>query len=164
MPSLRRTYSSPSVRSSPYRYPPLSPSSSFTHPVRAGVSAHRRLSGTESSHRRVLADIAWWLVQDGQRDFFAEDEDADADADAQETADAEQDVNVEARDADSAPRTAPPTWQRSANANLGILDGPFSEVPYYFNGTVDIPSNGDTTEVRVHWRPLITVYISVQVY
>lgn len=139
MPSLRRTYSSPSVRSSPYRYPPVSPYIPSAHATRAGVPAHRRSSGTESSRRRVLADIDWWLVQDGQRDFLAEDEDADADA--PETAEAEQEANVEASDAG---RTAPPTWQLAAGVASGALDGQFN-VPYYFNGTTS-PSDAGNSE------------------
>ncbi|KAG6900659.1 hypothetical protein C0993_005892 [Termitomyces sp. T159_Od127] len=61
MPSLRRTISSPAVRSSPY--PALSSA------VSGGVAArssHRRSMGSETSTRRVLADIEWWRVTDGQ--------------------------------------------------------------------------------------------------
>jgi hypothetical protein len=67
MPSLRRTLSSPSVRSSPY---PASLSNA-TNGLPAGRSqghGQRRSSGTEISGRRVLADIEWWRVADGQRD------------------------------------------------------------------------------------------------
>lgn len=56
MPSLRRTLSSPSVRSSPY---------SNGSPVARG-GGHRRSSGSETTNRRVLADIEWWKVTDGQ--------------------------------------------------------------------------------------------------
>lgn len=157
MPSLRRTYSSPSVRSSPYRYPPLSSSSQSTHAARAGAPAHRRSSGAETSRRRVLADIAWWLVQDGQRDFFAEDEDADADVPA--TAETEQDVSEEANDASDALRSAP-TWQLHASAGLGAFDRPFNAVPYYFNGMAS-PSDRENFEVRVH---LSHVHLPLFVY
>ena len=62
MPSLRRTISSPSVRSSPY--PTLS------NNLGSGASprgtTHRRSSGSDLSNRRVLADIEWWRVADGQ--------------------------------------------------------------------------------------------------
>ncbi|EJF66089.1 hypothetical protein DICSQDRAFT_177462 [Dichomitus squalens LYAD-421 SS1] len=76
MPSLRRTLSSPSVRSSPYRNPS---SSALGHATRAGNPQPRRSSGSDTSNRRVLADIDWWVVQDGQREFVApsgQDEDA----------------------------------------------------------------------------------------
>ncbi|EGO21030.1 hypothetical protein SERLADRAFT_475661 [Serpula lacrymans var. lacrymans S7.9] len=65
MPSLRRSFSSPSVRSSPYP-PPVSAASTRTRP-----HGHRRSSGSETSTRRVLADIEWWRVADGQLDLDA---------------------------------------------------------------------------------------------
>ncbi|KAA1471214.1 hypothetical protein DENSPDRAFT_850084 [Dentipellis sp. KUC8613] len=67
MPSLRRTLSSPSVRSSPY------------HSAVSGRGhGPRRTSGSAISTRRVLADIDWWRVTDGQL--------LDADADVNEEA------------------------------------------------------------------------------
>lgn len=57
MPSLRRTASTPAVRASPY-------SSSL---LTARGNGHRRSSGSETSNRRVLADIDWWRVTEGQR-------------------------------------------------------------------------------------------------
>jgi len=83
MPSLRRTFSSPTVRSSPY--PTYSPSSALYNASRAqGGHGHRRSSGSDVSHRRVLADIEWWRVADGQRldqgdDFHQVEGDQDAD-------------------------------------------------------------------------------------
>jgi hypothetical protein len=65
MPSLRRSASSPAVRSSPYNAP-----ASRGH-------GHRRVSGSETSNRRVLADIEWWRVTDGQRDPSADQESED---------------------------------------------------------------------------------------
>lgn len=56
MPSLRRTSSHPTLRSSPY-----GPTQRTQHPY-----PHRRSSGPETSRRRVLADIDWWTVSDGQ--------------------------------------------------------------------------------------------------
>lgn len=56
MPSLRRTSSHPSLRSSPY-----GPTQRTQHPY-----PHRRSSGPETTRRRVLADIDWWTVSDGQ--------------------------------------------------------------------------------------------------
>jgi hypothetical protein len=68
MPSLRRAFSSPSVRVSPY---PTLPSSR-SH--RAHPNAHRRSSGSDVSDRKVLADIDWWRVADGQRERGGEEE------------------------------------------------------------------------------------------
>ena len=65
MPSLRRAFSSPSVRVSPY---PTLPSS-------RAHRAHRRSSGSDVSDRKVLADIDWWRVADGQREQGGEEED-----------------------------------------------------------------------------------------
>src|SRR5580658_9221544 len=63
MHSLRRALSSPSVRSSPYPTSPSTPPSG-----RLATHRHRRSLGSESSSRRVLADIEWWTVVDGQRE------------------------------------------------------------------------------------------------
>ena len=67
MPSLRRTMSSPSVRSSPYSNGSLA--------ARGG--GYRRSSGSETINRRVLADIEWWKVTDGQCDADADQESED---------------------------------------------------------------------------------------
>ncbi|KAF5389885.1 hypothetical protein D9757_003633 [Collybiopsis confluens] len=73
MPSLRRTMSSPAVRSSPY--PTLSSAAHLnTGPLTRPAHGHRRSSGSDTSTRRVLADIEWWRVTEGQRDFEAEAE------------------------------------------------------------------------------------------
>ncbi|KAH9484378.1 hypothetical protein JR316_0003859 [Psilocybe cubensis] len=64
MPSLRRTASSPAVRSSPYSSGLLA----------ARGNGHRRSSGSETSARRVLADIEWWRVTDGQRESSPDQE------------------------------------------------------------------------------------------
>lgn len=64
MPSLRRTASSPAVRSSPY---------SSGSPVARG-GGHRRSSGSETTNRRVLADIEWWRVTEGQRESSPDQE------------------------------------------------------------------------------------------
>lgn len=55
MPSLRRFPSSPTVRHAPYSS------------ASARVRRCRRSAPSETSGRRVLADIAWWTVTDGQR-------------------------------------------------------------------------------------------------
>jgi hypothetical protein len=81
MPSLRRTLSTPSVRSAPYSL--LSPT---TAGPRTHGSGHRRSTGSETSGRRILADIEWWRVADGQRDVVSEQdlEEADLDPDQEE--------------------------------------------------------------------------------
>jgi hypothetical protein len=73
MPSLRHTISSPSVRSAPY--PSLSNAVSAAQGSRG--NGHRRSSGSEISSRRVLADIEWWRVADGQRALDADQESGD---------------------------------------------------------------------------------------
>ncbi len=77
MPSLRRTLSSPSVRSSPYGYP--SASSTNGHATRAGGHQPRRSSGSDTNNRRVLADLDWWLVQDGQYEVAGPSGEEDSD-------------------------------------------------------------------------------------
>lgn len=67
MPSLRRTASSPIVRSSPYS------SSSSSTAVR--VRNNKRPSASETTGRRVLADIDWWRVTEGQCDPNVDDGD-----------------------------------------------------------------------------------------
>lgn len=149
MPSLRRTFSSSSVRSSPYRYPPLSPSAlSASANAETRQPPRRRSSGGSTSHRRVLADIDWWLVHDGQRDFSAEDEDTTADADPSETTEVEQDANAEAGNVAGQGRSALSAWHFDVGVHLGVHDGPFDPVPYRFNGTVS-PSDRDSFEVRI---------------
>ena len=80
MPSLRRAFSSPSVRVSPYSYPTAALPSSrshrppHNHPHGGG---YRRSSGSDVSSRKVLADIDWWRVADGQREQGGEDDEDD---------------------------------------------------------------------------------------
>ncbi|KAF9053027.1 hypothetical protein BJ165DRAFT_1523765 [Panaeolus papilionaceus] len=71
MPSLRRTASSPSVRST-LRSSPYSSAALLT---RAGHN-NRRTSGSETSNRRVLADLEWWTVTDGQCNADQESEES----------------------------------------------------------------------------------------
>lgn len=82
MPSLRRTMSSPSVRSSPAvrssPYPTsLSSAAANGGPATRPGHGHRRSSGSDTATRRVLADIEWWRVTEGQRDPEAEQDDHD---------------------------------------------------------------------------------------
>ncbi|KAF8643867.1 hypothetical protein AX16_008883 [Volvariella volvacea WC 439] len=65
MPSLRRTVSSPAVRTSPYK-PFLSNPTYPTSATRTQGPSPRRSSGSDVANRRVLADIEWWKVVDGQ--------------------------------------------------------------------------------------------------
>lgn len=101
MPSLRRTLSSPSVRSSPYSYPSSSANAS-AHATRAANPQPRRSSGSDTGSRRVLADIDWWLVHDIQRDFVADpvglDEDSDSQGAAENVQVGERALNVPTED------------------------------------------------------------------
>lgn len=63
MPSLRRTFSCSAVRTSPYH-----PSTS-AYATRAGGSNPRRVSGSDIQERRVLQDLDWWRVEEGQREL-----------------------------------------------------------------------------------------------
>src|SRR5258708_24643960 len=67
MPSLRRTLSTPAVRPSPYS----------SAPVAARGHGHRRSSGSDTTTRRVLADIEWWRVTEGQCDPSSDQETQD---------------------------------------------------------------------------------------
>ncbi|KXN91506.1 hypothetical protein AN958_00768 [Leucoagaricus sp. SymC.cos] len=69
MPSLRRSASSPLVRSSPYS------SSSSLSVLAARARENRRSAASETSGRRVLADIDWWRVTEGQCDPNLDDAD-----------------------------------------------------------------------------------------
>jgi len=69
MPSLRRALSTPSVRASPY---PSLLASRSQHPHPHG---HRRPSGSHLSARKVLADIDWGRVAQGQGEQRGEEED-----------------------------------------------------------------------------------------
>ena len=62
---LRRSVSTPvgSMRSNPY---PSSLSLSAAHALNAGGPHRPRRSASDSNGRRVLADIEWWRVMDGQ--------------------------------------------------------------------------------------------------
>ncbi|KAH9043274.1 hypothetical protein EDB85DRAFT_1885629 [Lactarius pseudohatsudake] len=70
MPSLRRTLSTPSVRVSPY--PSL---------ISRSQRPHRRSSGSDLSARKVLGDIDWWRVADGQREKNEEEEGGEGEGD-----------------------------------------------------------------------------------
>ncbi|KAH0830625.1 hypothetical protein J3R83DRAFT_2080 [Lanmaoa asiatica] len=76
MPSLRRSFSSPSVRSSPYPSS-ISPAVPSSIRARAAPLHPRRSSGSATAERRVLADIEWWRVYDGQCDLDLQDQSYD---------------------------------------------------------------------------------------
>ena len=86
MPSLRRTASQPAVKAS--RYPSFLSASSrsannspTTSRLHTGHS-FRRSSDSEVSTRRVLADIEWWRVVDGQCDSNHNQQDQEQDQDS----------------------------------------------------------------------------------
>ncbi|KAH7906376.1 hypothetical protein BJ138DRAFT_642109 [Hygrophoropsis aurantiaca] len=83
MPSLRRSFSSPSVRSSPY--PTVHSNSSTNGRIRANEHGARRSSGSATSERRVLADIEWWRVTDTQREVVPDEEERDQEDDPAQT-------------------------------------------------------------------------------
>jgi hypothetical protein len=85
-PSLRRTFSSPSVRPSPY---PTGLSHSHGGSGRVYGHGNRRSSGSETSRRRVLADLEWWRVVDGQHSGEAEQETEEIDQDQDQSQSAE---------------------------------------------------------------------------
>ncbi|KAF7305059.1 hypothetical protein MKEN_01220900 [Mycena kentingensis (nom. inval.)] len=66
-PSLRRSSSSPHVRSSPYTMLPPG-----TRPT-----GHRRSTGSETTFRRVLQDIEWYKVMSGQEPVPSAGDDQD---------------------------------------------------------------------------------------
>ncbi|KLO18623.1 hypothetical protein SCHPADRAFT_993503 [Schizopora paradoxa] len=71
MPSLRRTVSTPLVRTSPYPSS-LSASAAQVNAINGGAGStatrpRRCTSGSDTIRRRVLADIEWWRVLDGQQ-------------------------------------------------------------------------------------------------
>ncbi|KZP12557.1 hypothetical protein FIBSPDRAFT_961260 [Athelia psychrophila] len=107
---LRRSFSSPSVRATPY-------SSALAHlgagPGRTQAHGHgnRRSSGAETTRRRVLADLEWWRVVDGQHD----DQTAERGAEAVEGGQ-EQEQSAEA----PASAPAPAVW---------VLDSDFERLP-----------------------------------
>ncbi|KAL1944704.1 hypothetical protein VTO73DRAFT_3134 [Trametes versicolor] len=127
MPSLRRTLSSPSVRSSPYAYPSSSANANV-HATRAANPQPRRSSGSDTGSRRVLADIDWWLVHDTQRDFVADPVGTEEDPDDQGAAE-----NVQLRhgapnvlpedDVAIPPPVAAPAAAISAGSAMGGFEG-----------------------------------------
>lgn len=127
MPSLRRTLSSPSVRSSPYAYPSSSTNAN-AHAPRAANPQPRRSSGSDTGSRRVLADIDWWLVHDTQRDFVADPVGTEEDSDDQGAAENVQlrhgAPNVLAEDhVATPPPVAAPAAAISAGSAMGGFEG-----------------------------------------
>ena len=98
MPSLRRAFSSPSVRVSPY---PTLPSS---RSQRAHPHGHRRSSGSDVSDRKVLADIDWWRVADGQREQGGEEEeDEEGEGEERDAVGEENPASADAADSEAIP-------------------------------------------------------------
>ena len=117
MPSLRRALSNPSVRVSPY--PSLLTSRS--------QRSHRRSSGSDLSTRKVLADIDWWRVADGQREKTGEEEEEGGEGEEEGDEGVGDATGVSMGDADPAPAvlphapvTQPAAADHSENASVGI--------------------------------------------
>jgi len=117
MPSLRRALSTPSVRVSPY------PSILTSRSQRSHPHGHRRSSGSDLTARKVLGDIDWWRVADGQREKNGEEE---AGGEGEEEGD-EGTGEVSVIDADPASAVPPHTpvaqlaaADHSENASVGI--------------------------------------------
>ncbi|GBE82118.1 predicted protein [Sparassis crispa] len=137
MPSLRRTLSSPSARTSPYHH---HSSHSNGNVTRAGGNTPRRSSGSDTSRRRVLADIDWWRVQDGQRDQSSSEEEQDAPADNQ--ADDLAGPRVENTNAGVSALndgTVPPAWQPVAGAGIGALGATLNAEPLFMDMMMHVP-------------------------
>jgi hypothetical protein len=116
MPSLRRALSTPSVRASPY------PSLLTSRPQRSHPHGHRRSSGSDLTARKVLADIDWWRVADGQREKTGE-EDGEGD-EGEEGGEGAGATGVSVVDADPVSAVLPHTplaaTDHSENAGVGI--------------------------------------------
>ena len=162
MPSLRRAFSTPSVRASPYSVLP----SSRSH--RPHPHGHRRSSGSDVADRKVLADIDWWRVADGQRERGSEEE-------GEEERDAGEDPTpISAGSADSEmPRVAIPglpTAYRRDNARVepehpstpvmseSPLGGQFSEYSSQVNYKTKLVSKKTSfTNVLIYFYPFSCV-------
>jgi hypothetical protein len=116
MPSLRRALSTPSVRASPY------PSLLTSRSQRSHPHGHRRSSGSDLTARKVLADIDWWRVADGQREKTGE-EDGEGD-EGEEGGEGAGATGVSVVDADPVSAVLPHTplaaTDHSENAGVGI--------------------------------------------
>ncbi|KAI0664654.1 hypothetical protein C8Q70DRAFT_1048873 [Cubamyces menziesii] len=142
MPSLRRTLSSPSVRSCPYTY--SSSAATTGHPTRVVSHPPRRSSGSETANRRVLADIDWWLVHDIERDFVPGPPGADDDEVDQGAAE-----NVQVRHGDAldvplvdalsapSPVASPPAATIAAPSVGGSYEGDLLSSPLWDVSTDD---------------------------
>ncbi|KAH9952109.1 hypothetical protein B0H21DRAFT_14431 [Amylocystis lapponica] len=132
MPSLRRTISSPSVRPSPYTYaaPP-----SNVNMARAGGHGPRRSSGSETARRRVLADIDWWRVQDGQYDQL--DRSSEQEFDAPNAAEREGAGGDDELVAPGDGADVVPPWQPGAASGADVLDTAVIPPPLFRDVTLE---------------------------
>ncbi|KAF7975828.1 hypothetical protein HWV62_8381 [Athelia sp. TMB] len=71
---LRRSFSSPSVRATPYSSALANLSAGSG---RAHAHGNRRSLGSQTTRRRVLADLEWWRIVDGQHDDQTAQQDAE---------------------------------------------------------------------------------------
>lgn len=120
MPSLRRALSTPSVRVSPY------PSLLTSRPQRSHPHGHRRSSGSDLTARKVLADIDWWRVADGQREKSSEEEEEGGEGEEESGEGATEATGVSVVDADPSsvlphiPVAQLVAVDHSENADVGI--------------------------------------------
>ena len=148
MPSLRRTLSSPTGRSSPYAHPSCS-SSSTSLSTRAGSRGPRRSSGSDTSERRVLADLDWWRVEASQREVrgltpYEPLRAATPSSDSEEELDQEQrppsPASATVASPTNVPRTLTPPAYNTPGAGTDTLDDTVSRILNFAFGDVD-PSN-----------------------
>jgi hypothetical protein len=138
MPSLRRAFSTPSVRVSPY---PVLPSSRSHRPHPHG---HRRSSGSDVSDRKVLADIDWWRVADGQRERGSEEEDEEEERDVGEDP---QPVSADSADSE-VPRVAIPGVPASDRSESAAVEPERPSTPVMREGPLGSQISGYTPQVN----------------
>jgi hypothetical protein len=144
MPSLRRTNSSPSARPSPYR----SHSLSCATQTRTGARSPRRSSGSDTTNRRILADLDWWRVEASQREVrgLSPDEPLRPTTPSSD----EEDLDQEEREPLPAPRLldfapaaganagAAPQWHSMPGGGLDIFGALNSSYTAWSAGEVDL--------------------------
>lgn len=156
MPSLRRTNSSPAVRSSPYR----APLTSCSTQTRTGARSPRRSSGSDTTNRRVLADLDWWRVEEGQREVrgLAPHEQlrpATPSTDDDELDQEEREPLPAPRLLDFAPAGdnvgAAPVWHSMPGGGLNTLDTLQSRLTTWSAGEVDLSDPSEVCSCFPAW-------------
>lgn len=140
MPSLRRTFSSPFLRPSPYT---TSSSSNTNQATRQGGHGPRRSLGSETGGRRVLADIDWWTVHAGQiftADYAPppqlQDEEEDPQTEQEIPANVVDSTDPVAMDEPIAPSTVWHTTLPGSGAGA-FMEDELVQVPYAFGTAFD---------------------------